>query len=192
MSRNENKWSLDSKRPWVDPVAIQDARLMFRPNFSGEPDPWSNEKRTFDVRIDDSELAQALTDDRWNVKTYVDKETGEVISYLPVEIRFHPDGGDRDRQPKVYLVTPDGCSLLSEEHVGILDRIGKIEKMDIAINPYVHDRNTRGNDEWEVKAYLDEGYFYVIPKAIESRKGEFKKNAEAFATNMSEEEDVPF
>ena len=115
-------------------LQIDDARIIFR-NFSGEPSQSNREgDRNFAVVIPNSDLAERLSEDGWNVKINDPKEEGDdPFIYLPVKVKFNDHG------PNVYLISGGKRNKLDEETVGILDDID-IRSVSMDIRPY----------DWEV------------------------------------------
>lgn len=115
-------------------LQIDDARIIFR-NFSGEPSKYNREgDRNFAVVIPNSDLAERLSEDGWNVKINDPREEGDdPFIYLPVKVKFNDHG------PNVYLISGGKRNKLDEETVGILDDID-IRSVSMDIRPY----------DWEV------------------------------------------
>ena len=111
-------------------LQIDDARIAFR-NFRGEGDKFNREgDRNFVLIIPTEDMADALTEEGWNVKIKDPREEGDVpFMYLPVKVKFN------DRGPQVYLKTGDTVNRLDEESVGILDDID-ILSVNMDIRPY--------------------------------------------------------
>lgn len=115
-------------------LQIDDARIIFR-NFSGEPSKYNREgDRNFAVVIPNSDLAERLSEDGWNVKINDPREEGDdPFIYLPVKVKFNDHG------PNVYLISGGKRNKLDEETVDILDDID-IRSVSMDIRPY----------DWEV------------------------------------------
>lgn len=115
-------------------LQIDDARIIFR-NFSGEPSKYNREgDRNFALVIPNSDLAERLSEDGWNVKINDPREEGDdPFIYLPVKVKFNEKG------PNVYLISGSRKNKLDEESVGILDDID-IRSVSMDIRPY----------DWEV------------------------------------------
>ena len=116
-------------------LQIDDAKIIFR-NFRGEGSKFNREgDRNFAILIDDSDIADALAKEGWNVKIKPPREEGDTpFMYLPVKVKFSGYG------PKVYLETGDRQNKLDEESVSCLDDID-IRSVDLDIRPY----------DWEVQ-----------------------------------------
>lgn len=119
-------------------LQIDDARIIYR-NFSGAPSKFNREgDRNFAVIIETQELADALTEDGWNVKIKPPREDGDdPFMYLPVKIKFN------DRGPRVYLKTGKALNRLDEESIYCLDNVD-ILNVDMDIRPY----------DWEINGKL--------------------------------------
>lgn len=115
-------------------LQIDDASIVYR-NFAGVGSKFNREgDRNFAVRIPDTELADKLVEEGWNVKIKDPKEEGDLpFMFLPVKIKFN------DRGPVVYLKTGRNMVKLDEESISCLDNID-ILGVDLDIRPY----------DWEV------------------------------------------
>ena len=115
-------------------LQIDDASIIYR-NFAGVGSKFNREgDRNFAVRIPDTELADKLIEEGWNVKIKDPKEEGDLpFMFLPVKIKFN------DRGPVVYLKTGRNMVKLDEESISCLDNID-ILGVDLDIRPY----------DWEV------------------------------------------
>lgn len=115
-------------------LQIDDARIIYR-NFSGTGSKFNREgDRNFAIVIEDSELADALINEGWNVKIKPPRdEDDDPFMYLPVKVKFNEKG------PAVYLKTGKVMKNLDEELVSCIDDID-ILSVDLDIRPY----------DWEV------------------------------------------
>ena len=129
-------------------LQIDDASIIYR-NFAGVGSKFNREgHRNIALRIPDTELADKLVEEGWNVKIKDPKEEGDLpFMFLPVKIKFN------DRSPVVYLKTGRNIVKLDEESISCLDNID-ILGVDLDIRPY----------DWEVNgktgrtAYLQSIY----------------------------------
>lgn len=133
----------------MDDLIIEGGRLIFR-NFSGKPDQYNREgDRNFNVIIDDEDMAKRLADEGWNIKIRPPREEGDSTLYrLPVKVNF-----GSDFPPKIWLVTRNANTLMTEETVGNLD-YAEIKNVDLIITPYFWEVNGKAG----VKAYLKTMY----------------------------------
>lgn len=115
-------------------LEINDAKIIYR-NFSGRGDKFNREgDRNFSLVIPDTELADRLVEEGWNVKIKDPRDEGDIpFMHLPVKIKFN------DRGPVVYLKTGNKQVRLYEDAVNCLDNID-ILSVDLDIRPY----------DWEV------------------------------------------
>lgn len=115
-------------------LQIDNATIIYR-NFSGAPSKFNREgDRNFAVVIPEEEMAEALTNEGWNVKIKPPREEGDKpFMYLPVKVKFN------DRGPNIYLKSGNSQNKLDEEAVGIIDMID-ILNVDLDVRPY----------DWEV------------------------------------------
>ena len=122
-------------------LQIDDARIIFK-NFRGEGSKFNKEgDRNFAVVIPNQEFADALINDTnkygtgWNVKIKAPREEGdEPFIYLPVKVKFN------DRGPNVILRSGNNHVRLTEDTIGMLDRID-ILSVDMDIRPYDDEIN---------------------------------------------------
>lgn len=142
------------------PVIMEGMRIIFR-NFAGREGPFNREgDRSFSILLD-SEVAEAMLADGWNVKHLKVREEGdEPQAHLPVAIKF-PRPGTRIQPPTIVLITSRGRTALDEESCELLDWVD-IANVDLIVRPY----------EWVVsgktgiKAYLKAIYVTVNEDAL--------------------------
>lgn len=125
-------------------LQIDDARIVYR-NFSGEPSKYNREgDRNFAVVIPNTEMADALTEAGWNVKVKPPREEGEEpFMFLQVKVKFN------ERGPAAYLQSGRNMRKLSEDTIGILDKVDIIG-VDLDVRPYHYDVNGKTG----ISAYL--------------------------------------
>lgn len=125
-------------------LQIDDARIVYR-NFSGEPSKYNREgDRNFAVVIPNTEMADALTEAGWNVKVKPPREEGEEpFMFLQVKVKFN------ERGPAAYLQSGRNMRKLSEDTIGILDKVDIIG-VDLDVRPYRYDVNGKTG----ISAYL--------------------------------------
>lgn len=116
-------------------VQIDDARLVYR-NFAGVGSKFNREgDRNFAVVIPDTDIADALVKEGWNVKVKPPREEGDSpFMYLPVKVKFN------DRGPNIYLKSGRATNRLEEVDLRCLDNID-ILGVDLDIRPYDWDVN---------------------------------------------------
>ena len=135
---------------------MENARLIFR-NFEGREEKYNRKgDRNFGLIIEDSEVAQQLAEDGWNIKELTPKnnddydDTPEVIYWLPVTVRFD------NVPPKVMLVTRRKKTKLNEENINTVD-YANIAKVDLTVTPYDWEVNGKSG----TKAYLQTMYVTI-------------------------------
>ena len=135
---------------------MENARLIFR-NFEGREEKYNRKgDRNFGLIIEDSEVAQQLAEDGWNIKELTPKntddydDTPEVIYWLPVTVRFD------NVPPKVMLVTRRKKTRLNEDNINTID-YANIAKVDLTVTPYDWEVNGKSG----TKAYLQTMYVTI-------------------------------
>lgn len=116
-------------------LQIDDARMIFR-NFSGAPSQFNRAgDRDFHLVIDDTEIADALDKEGWNVKIKpgLNEEDDPRMS-MKVKVKFNGYG------PNCYLISGTRRVELDEESIGCLDDI-EIESCDMDIRGYDWEMN---------------------------------------------------
>lgn len=112
-------------------LQIDEARIIFK-NLSGAPDKYNRQggKRSFSVKIEDEEIANALVKEGWEVRIKDGREEGDPPRmHLPVKINFNDFG------PNVYLKSGNAINVLDANTVGCLDRL-EIASVDLDLRPY--------------------------------------------------------
>lgn len=142
-------------------LIFEDAEIIY-PNFSGRPGEFNRQgDRNFNIVIHDSEKAEALLEEGWNIKIKTPKvNEGNSYYLLPVAVSYHEEGSGLEfLNPKAYLITGRRKKLLDASTIGCLDRINS-ETVDVIISggtPYDRRDGTKG-----IKAWLSE--IYVVAR----------------------------
>jgi hypothetical protein len=142
-------------------VMMEGVRIIFR-NFSGKEGQYNREgDRNFAVLID-NDVANAMSEDGWNVKWLKPRETDEEgtepQAYLPVSVNF------RGRPPRIVLITSRGRSNIDEHSVETLDWVD-ILNVDLIVRPYEWTVNGKSG----IKAYLQSIYVTIEEDPLEAK-----------------------
>lgn len=115
-------------------LEVDDARICYL-NFSGVGTKFNREgDRNFALIIPDTESADILTNNGWNVKVKPPRDEDDTpFMFMPVKIKFNANG------PAVYLKSGASVTRLNEDTIGMLDDIS-IVSVSMDIRPY----------DWEV------------------------------------------
>ena len=141
-------------------LMLEGVKIIFR-NFGGRPGKFKPAgDRGFSVLLD-KDLAEALKDDGFNVKTLKPREEGdEPAFHLPVKVKYNGNRYD----PTVVLVTDRGRTTLTEDMVDIVD-ISDITNVDLVINAY----NYEVNGSTGISAYLQRAYITIEEDEFERK-----------------------
>lgn len=119
------------------------AKIIFR-NFSGEKDLNKMGRRSFSILIDDSDFANKLLNEGWNVKPLKRRDEEEEQKFhVPVAVRYDY------KPPKIYKISGKVKTLLDEEAVSSLD-YDEFANVDVTIVP----SNWNVNGKSGTKAYV--------------------------------------
>lgn len=146
---------------------LENIRLLFRPNFSGEKRQFNNEgQRNFNIELD-LETAEYLMEAGWTVKTWdrVDDEGNKTVIYF-LKVKVNMEGR---RPPKVFLISTTRNNEprrtpLDADTVEILDAL-EFENIDVILSPHNYDFNGSQG----VTAYLKTGFFVLAQNDLEKK-----------------------
>jgi len=137
-------------------VLMEGVRLIFK-NFAGKEGQYNRAgDRNFAVVLE-PEVAQAMTQDGWNVKQLRQREEDDAPTfYLPVAVGYRDKSGNPTRPPTVVLITSRGRTNIGEDMIEMVDW-ADIKTVDLIVRPY----------DWAVsgktgrKAYLKSLYVVI-------------------------------
>ena len=145
----------------IENIKIENARIVFR-NLSGKPDKFNPQggKRSFSVVIEDSEFANELKREGWNIKQFNPSPDSdeEPAHFISVKVSYN------NIPPHIYLCTSKNKTLLNEDTVGQLD-YAEISNVDIVITPYQYEMNGRSG----ISAYVKTMYVTVVEDEFASK-----------------------
>lgn len=152
----------------INNIIMENAHIIFR-NFSGKEGKYNRAgARNFCVLIDDTELANRLSDEGWNIRILTPRDPeDEPKHYLQVAVSFD------NIPPKVFMVTKHKKTPLDEDSVCSLD-YAEIRNVDLTIRPYnwVIQPGTK-NEKSGVKAYLKTMYVTIEEDEFFDKYSEF-------------------
>ena len=169
------------KREWIEPLLLEDRRILFR-NFSGEPSKFNpNGDRTFNVVITPEE-AERLDKQGWNVKTLPPREEGDSETpTLPVRVFYGKSS------PTAVLITHRGKTPLDESMIGILDW-AEPKQVDMIIRPNHWDVNGKQG----IKAYLKAVYFTMQESELDLKYADLPDAPQSAAAALAAQQKNPF
>lgn len=145
-------------------ITLEDAKFFGRPNFSGEPDAFKDERPKFTVLIP-NDLADQLREMGWNVKTNIPTQEDlrqdpdrKPISHLKVMV---------DRGSDIWIIMGEEREKLNEQTRGVLDK-SRVEQMDMEIRAWEYDPEEKPN---EFSARLVSLVAVVRPNIISQKYG---------------------
>ena len=159
----------------------ENARIGFR-NFSGKEGKYNPPgRRNFCWFIDDDKLANALSEDGWNVRLLKPRDEDEKPqAYLQVAVSY------ANIPPKIVLISGEGKTVLNETNINMLDW-AEISNVDLIIRPYNYDVNGKTG----VKAYCKTMYVTIEEDEFEKKYYDVPDSA---ANSLKDEDldDIPF
>lgn len=145
-------------------VYIENARIIFR-NFKGAPDRFNREggKRTFNVVIPAEDIAEALSDNGWNVSIKPPREEGDTpLMNMKVNLRYNYGRG-----PFIAMYSGNRKVRVTEDMVDMLDSID-IDHVNMILRPYFWDETGHS----PASAYLNSLEVFQRIDDIEARFAE--------------------
>lgn len=165
-------------------INIPDCQITFR-NLAGRPTEWNKQGgvRSFAAILNPVQ-AQQLIDMGFDVKQFINKETGEAGDYyLKVKVNFRNDDAGNLIAPFIYTVDEitKKKTLLTPITAGVVDR-ADIASVDLTITPYYYEvRGTKG-----ISAYCHKMYVNIVADEFEKKYAIYDDNADEIA------DEIPF
>lgn len=169
----------------VNNIEIEDGEIIFR-NFSGKITDYNPKGlRTVTFIIPD-DIKDKLIADGWNVRLYVPKNDPErpPVYILEATITYRDKDG-KPKDPKIFIVKPDGLLHVTEDMAFALDTYD-IVKVDAVLGPYYWEQGGRKG----IRPYVNK--MYVIIK-----EDRFDKKYRDYIDQMNQsvvpaDDDLPF
>jgi hypothetical protein len=167
---------MEGKRVFITAhLTIRNAKIIFR-NFEGKEGKINPAGRRNFCVILQPDSADALLKDGWNVRWRDPKDPADDrIAYLPVAVSY------ANFPPKIYVITSQNKTLLSEDSVHILDW-AEIQNIDLIIRPY----NWEVRGKMGVKAYVKSMYVTVAEDEFEKK---YRDVPDSALTSENDKED---
>lgn len=145
-------------------IAIDDTKLIFKSNFSGNPenDRFGDRRRKCNIIIPDPEQAKDLMQAGFKVRETRPRQDDDPDEFVPdyhitAILKYRNKYGEPVKYPpKVYLVVGDNEPvLLDEESVGNLDNI-RVKNVNVILNPYEYDEATHAMNLYVRTMYVEQ------------------------------------
>lgn len=165
----------------INNINIEDGILAYT-NFSGKKS--ESGKRTVTFVIPD-DIAQDLIKDGWNLRLETfEKQPDRSPRYLlNCTIQYRTKDG-RPKDPKIYLVRPNGLQHMTEETVDNLDGGVDILSVDAVIRPFYWEVGSRSG----ISAYINSMYITVKEEPVDAK---YRKMLQEMNEDVSID-DLPF
>lgn len=164
-----------------------DFELLFV-NLEGRRDQFNtNGDRTFRLKFNDSEFAQELAEEGWNIKIYTPKNTDyEPYHYMNVKAKFRADAETVRRDPEIHLINSKNdirCTVDTMHDIDAAFQARTVKSVDLVLNPYhwVHPGMGAGEG---VTAYLNQMWVVVEDSPFADRYA--NRNSDFY------DEEIPF
>lgn len=143
-------------------------------NFSGAEGKFNRAgDRDFQIEIEDPAKAQELIAEGWNVRERERKDNpGEFWYTMKIKVNFNAK--NPKLVPNIILIQNGKMTRLTEDTVGILDRI-ELESADLEINPYTW---SMPSGETGVSAYVKNLYVTQRMSSLDAKYAEYETSEE--------------
>lgn len=166
-----------SNKERVQPITIKGATLIYK-NFAGLAKRFNAKGiRNFHVVLD-SEFAQVLERDGWNIKWHDPREDSDDPAWPSIKVAVRFD----NYPPRIMLITKGGKTLLDEESVDILDW-AEIVRADIVLTGSRWDVQGKQG----IKAYLAKGFITLSDDDLESEYSDVKSSLNSRVSDDDED-----
>lgn len=160
---------------------LKDCKILF-PNFKGRPTRYNPEgSLNFNVKIDDSAIAQELANDGFNVRLLnkLDDEAPDTWA-MKVNLKYSVNKEGKKTGPQIKEVFDDRAAELDDTNVHCLDSM-TIVKAIVEFRGYMYDEAAHKQSAW-----LNRAKFWVQDDWYSEDPGEIGSGV------VPEDDDVPF
>lgn len=141
-------------------ITITNAEIFVR-NLSGKPGPYNQRGERYCCVFLDSDVAEKLRHDGWNVKTTKPRDDyDEPRDYIQVFARYD------NFPPNIVLVTSRSKTKLDENDIGLIDW-ADIDNVDLIIRPY--DWTLKQTGQSGRKAMIKTMYVTIVENELDAK-----------------------
>ena len=136
-------------------------------NFSGEKNKFGDSSRCFYMLVDQAQAEDLIAEGITVKQTEPAPDSGyEPQLYVKIKVKYHPEPDKKRWDPKLYLCTKSGRTLLSADTVCNLDGT-RFTDVKLTLSPYTSEV---GGKEYTT-LWCQEGFFF--PQVMSAWEDEF-------------------